>query len=481
MNHPSDFNLSQWLVSIELGHLVPIFEQNQITYEILQELTNEDLKECGVEALGQRKKLLLEIRNLLSNDPVPVSEPESPGNALTVSDKPADSASSSLIAAGVQPETGPPSASTSRLKASAPLTASHTRLRIAATPGHPAALDEFIGLAHRQDAYLRQRQRRSVFVSVIIAFLSLILVMLLLALFVLPALLVETPAFVTYETSTTDSEELDVKKVRTNIEIKPSSPTVSIAKVIAADTSSPVAVPVPDFAVSTPSVNFGDSEDFGGDWGESGFDAGSGRGISFFGLKKQPKSIVLVFDISGSMVVPPKSPKTYEALEEEIVNTISSLTSDVPFGLVAFSRDADAYRSRLVNSTMTERSSAMKWLKGMDPSGGVAGGRRSYDTNFRGGRHSGTRADLALVKAMKLDPDTIIFVSDGEPTDQKGKSSKGLNAAILRQVAAMQKGRQQRVQINVVAYMAGGGKDFMRQLASQNGGEFREIRNGATK
>lgn len=481
MNHPSDFNLSQWLEGIELGHLVPIFERNQITCEILQGLTNEDLKECGVEALGQRKKLLLEIRNLFENHPGTPSEPESIPSVLADSAALVDSASSAVISEGVQPTSGQPSATTAGIVAAGLLAGSGTRLQIGTTPGHPSTIDEFLGLANRQNAYLKQHQRRSVFVSVIIAILSLILIMLLLGLFVLPALLVETPAFVTYQTNTTNSEELDVKKVHTNTEIKPSSPSISIARVIAANTSSAVAVPVPDFAVSTPSVNFGDTEDFGEDWGETAIGAGSGGGISFFGLKKQPKSIVLVFDISGSMVVPPKSPKTYEALEEEIVNTISSLTSDVPFGLVAFSRDADAYRSRLVNSTMTERSSATKWLQGMDPSGGVAGGRRSYDTNFRGGRHSGTRADLALVKAMKLNPDTIIFVSDGEPTDQKGRSSKGLNAAILRQVATMQKGRQQRVQINVVAYMAGGGKDFMRQLASQNGGEFREIRNGAAK
>jgi hypothetical protein len=203
---------------------------------------------------------------------------------------------------------------------------------------------------------------------------------------------------------------------------------------------------------------------------------GAGGEISFFGLKKSPKSIVFVFDISGSMVVPPKSRKTYQALEEEILKTISSLATDVPFGLVAFSRDADTYRSKLVTSTLSERSTAVSWLKGMDPSGGVAGGRRSYNTKYRGGRHSGTRADLALAEAMKLGPETIIFVSDGEPTDAKGKSSKGLNDAILKKVADMQKGREPRVQINVVAYMAGGGMDFMRQLAKQNGGDFREIR-----
>jgi hypothetical protein len=484
MKPPSDFHLTTWLEGIGLGHLAPIFERNHITREVLAELTNEDLKDCGVEALGHRKKLLLEIRRLLENPSVGASMPESPPDAAVSAAAPP-----AAVEATVSPAAqvaGPAPALAARLTTPGSRKKPAVALRTtegspATAPGHPRTIEDVRRLAHQQDAYLVRLQRRSVVTSVIIAVLTIVLIMLVLALFVLPSLLLETPTFVTYETSETETEELEARKVPINTDIKPASPASSMARVIAANTTSPMGVPVPDLVVTTPSVDFGDSDDFGEGWGEGGIGGGSGGGISFFGLKKKPKSIVFVFDISGSMVVPPKSPKTYQALEDEIVKSISSLASDVPFGLVAFSRDADRYRSRLVNSTLTERSSATNWLKGMDPSGGVAGGRRTYDLKYRGGRHSGTRADLALAMAMKLDPETIIFVSDGEPTDKKGKASKGLNTAILRQVAALQKGRQQRVQINVVAYMASGGKDFMRQLASQNGGEFREIRNGAAK
>ncbi|MEM9235331.1 MAG: prenyltransferase/squalene oxidase repeat-containing protein, partial [Verrucomicrobiota bacterium] len=56
------------------------------------------------------------------------------------------------------------------------------------------------------------------------------------------------------------------------------APSSSMAKVIAANTTSPTAVPVPEVDVPEPSTDFGDGDDFGDGWG-SGGDGGGGGGF----------------------------------------------------------------------------------------------------------------------------------------------------------------------------------------------------------
>jgi hypothetical protein len=61
---PKDFNLSQWLKGIGCSEYTGAFRKHKIEAEILAELTDGDLKEIGVAALGDRKKILTQIRRL---------------------------------------------------------------------------------------------------------------------------------------------------------------------------------------------------------------------------------------------------------------------------------------------------------------------------------------------------------------------------------------------------------------------------------
>ncbi len=90
----------------------------------------------------------------------------------------------------------------------------------------------------------------------------------------------ESPTIVTYESSTEVEDQLEEKKVSTQVQKKPSAPSSSMTKVIAASSSnSPVSIPVPDVDVTTPIMDFGDGQDFGGGWG-SASDFGSGGGFA---------------------------------------------------------------------------------------------------------------------------------------------------------------------------------------------------------
>ncbi|MFD2257357.1 prenyltransferase/squalene oxidase repeat-containing protein [Luteolibacter algae] len=135
-----------------------------------------------------------------------------------------------------------------------------------------------VQLSEEAKAKLKAQKRNSTISSIVIAAMVVVLIFLVLGIFLLPNIIKETPTIVTYSASLNEEVEVQEKKVTNQIQRKPSAPANSMTKVIASNTSSPTAIPVPDVNVDAPSVDFGDGQDFGGGWGEEG-DSGSGGGF----------------------------------------------------------------------------------------------------------------------------------------------------------------------------------------------------------
>ncbi|BCX49920.1 hypothetical protein HAHE_38280 [Haloferula helveola] len=133
-------------------------------------------------------------------------------------------------------------------------------------------------LSPEAQARLQAQRRASTVSSIVISLLVIVLIGLILAFIFLPPLLKETPQIVSYSSSVNDDQKLEAKKLTNSVERKPSAPSSSMAKVIAANTTSPTAVPVPEVDVPEPSTDFGDGDDFGDGWG-SGGDGGGGGGF----------------------------------------------------------------------------------------------------------------------------------------------------------------------------------------------------------
>ena len=125
---------------------------------------------------------------------------------------------------------------------------------------------------------LRTQKRNSTLASLLISILTVVLVGLLLAFLALKAINLEQPDIVTYKASSVDDESLEVKEINPSVQRKPSAPSSAMAKVIAANTTSPTAIPVPDVDVPLPSSDFGDGDDFGAGWGTGGDGGGGGFG-----------------------------------------------------------------------------------------------------------------------------------------------------------------------------------------------------------
>jgi hypothetical protein len=133
-------------------------------------------------------------------------------------------------------------------------------------------------LSPEAQARLQAQRRNSTISSIVISILVIVLLCLILAFILLPAWVKETPVIVSYQGTVTQDENLEVKKMNNSVERKPSAPSSSMAKVIAANTASPTSVPVPEIDVPDPSTDFGNGDDFGDGWGSAG-DGGGGGGF----------------------------------------------------------------------------------------------------------------------------------------------------------------------------------------------------------
>lgn len=126
-------------------------------------------------------------------------------------------------------------------------------------------------------ARLAAEHRKSTLLSMLVAALFLVLCALVLAFFVLPAINQETPVIVSYADTSREDQQLEAKKVTRSEQMKPSAPSAAMSRVIAANTSSPTAIPVPEIDLAEPSLEFGSGNDFGSGWGAG--DSGMGGGF----------------------------------------------------------------------------------------------------------------------------------------------------------------------------------------------------------
>ncbi|MEA3208136.1 MAG: hypothetical protein QOE70_1193 [Chthoniobacter sp.] len=198
--------------------------------------------------------------------------------------------------------------------------------------------------------------------------------------------------------------------------------------------------------------------------GAGGGGGGGGSGINFFGLRATARDVVFCIDISASMVTEPKNPQSYARLEDEVSKVIRGLNPLVKFGIVAFAHGAEAYKPALTMARTDEKEKAIKWLKSVSPVEYI--GAVPPDPKWQ--RHKGTHADQGLAKAFSLKPDTIFFVSDGDP-------SGSTRDEVIEQVAELQKTMPRSVTIHAVSFMPDGGQEFLQELSSKNRGTFREV------
>src|SRR5215468_6449950 len=64
LRRPPMQQIADWLEKLGLGQYAQRFAENDIDFEILSDLTDQDLEKIGVTSLGHRRKLLRAITTL---------------------------------------------------------------------------------------------------------------------------------------------------------------------------------------------------------------------------------------------------------------------------------------------------------------------------------------------------------------------------------------------------------------------------------
>lgn len=145
--------------------------------------------------------------------------------------------------------------------------------------------------------------------------------------------------------------------------------------------------------------------------------------------------------------------RRHDRLMRQVSVVVRAFKPDVKFNLVAFSTDARAWRGNtLVQASDRNKQQALQWIESLQPGGA-------------------TLADKAMELSFRFeDVDTILFVTDGAPTNGAGRPYDASRWRELNdEVKRLNKNRH--VKIDVIA-IAEGHTDFARNLAAESGGEY---------
>ncbi len=185
----------------------------------------------------------------------------------------------------------------------------------------------------------------------------------------------------------------------------------------------------------------------GGIGNGTGTGVGNGSGPGFFGMAPPAgQRTVFVVDSSRSMNHPHDSPsKTrFRRLKLELLKCITEMKPEDSFFVVFFSNEAMVMPARSFQPSIPgTRDRFLQWI-GAAESGG-----------------SPTNPIPALDIALRMQPDVIVFLTDGEFDGLANRRLKSL--------------KQSKIVIHTFAFGETLGEDVLKAVADNNGGEYRFV------
>ena len=141
----------------------------------------------------------------------------------------------------------------------------------------------------------------------------------------------------------------------------------------------------------------------------SGGSGGFGnKGMSFLGMQSTGQRILMVFDVSSSVVgKAERAGVPLSKIQSETTSLIEKLPITSKFGIIQFTQNYKAFTPELVPATDNNRKAAFDWIENeWVTKGSMSSAAKSVTKNPRG--FAGV---LELAAAMK--PDVVFVISDG--------------------------------------------------------------------
>jgi hypothetical protein len=186
---------------------------------------------------------------------------------------------------------------------------------------------------------------------------------------------------------------------------------------------------------------------FAGKGGQgAGVGDGDGGGGGFFGLSAEGDKFVYVVDCSRSMGHPyPGRARTRLArVQLELLDSVRHLKSNQEFFIIFFNHNAYPMPANaLVKATDESKITFLKWMSKAVPDGS-------------------TDPSVALSLALKLRPDVVYFLTDGD-----------FDGHIVKALSLANKGRQ--THIHTIGFGDNRGENLLKLIAEQNEGRYQFI------
>ncbi len=199
---------------------------------------------------------------------------------------------------------------------------------------------------------------------------------------------------------------------------------------------------------------------------------GAGQGMSFFGIQARGERILLLFDVSSSVVNKANaSGIPLERIQEETLKLIAGLPISAQFSLIQFTGNYLPFTGELVAATPANKELAQEWVREKwNTSGAMSAATSGVVSNL-----TGIVGVLERAEAMR--PDVIFLISDASfqwrPT---GALNNVPYDEIKKAVGKVGQGRVQ-VPLHFLAFQPK--PDDVREwtrLVRRTGGEFRELK-----
>ena len=198
---------------------------------------------------------------------------------------------------------------------------------------------------------------------------------------------------------------------------------------------------------------------------------GLGTGLNFMGIKASGKRVLLLFDVSRSVVnKAERTGMSLSKIKEETLSLIDKLPADSRFGIVQFVRNYKPFQPELIPATQPNRDLAREWITSEWNESGMMGARGKGVVSPM---PNGLPVILKAAYAMK--PDVIFLISDGsfERTGaEPEKVSEDEFDDLFKELTANGK-----IPLHFIGFaMKPDDEKYWSRTARRQGGQFKEIK-----
>jgi hypothetical protein len=176
---------------------------------------------------------------------------------------------------------------------------------------------------------------------------------------------------------------------------------------------------------------------------------GGGKGVGFFGTRARADSVIFIVDMSGSM-----EGHRFDRAVEELIHSLNLLQPAQKFFIffyngVTYPMEISGVTHhaeripKLVPATTGIRAKAIKWIKAFHPEGDTA-------------------PEDAIERALKMKPQVIYFLTDGEIPNTTRSTAQRCNA-------------DHKTVIHTIAFEYEGGAEQLRGIAADSKGKYRFV------